>query len=126
MPDEVTSNPTSHFVDIHAVPWQEIAPGARMKVLYKNNEARQATILVEIAPGGRIPEHIHTGLEQTYVFEGAMHDADGICSAGNFVVREPGSSHEVTCPDGARFLVFFQEPSKNVETGGLFPDYGKP
>lgn len=125
MPDEAKPAPTSQFVDIESVPWQEIAPGARMKVLYKDNEAQQATLLLEVDPGGTIPDHIHTGVEQTYVFEGSMEDADGICSAGSFVVRPEGSRHEVHCPNGARFMVFFQQPSKNVESGRLFPDYSE-
>ena len=37
----------SRYVDIDAIPWRETRPGMRMKVLFKDDEARQATILIE-------------------------------------------------------------------------------
>ena len=36
----------SRFVDIDAIPWREARPGLRMKVLFKDDEAKQATILM--------------------------------------------------------------------------------
>ncbi len=113
----------SRYVDIDAIPWRETRPGMRMKVLYKNDEAKQATILIEAAPGSVITEHVHTGVEQTLVLEGSLEDDEGVCAAGSFVWRPPGSRHEARAPNGAKFLVFFQNSARSVDSGRLFPSY---
>ena len=56
-----------------------------MKVLFKDDEARQATILMEAEPGAVITEHVHTGVEQRLVLEGSLEDDEGVRAAGNFV-----------------------------------------
>ena len=90
MPHGVT--PLSHYVDVAATPWQAPFPGMRMKVLYKDNAAKQATILVQTEPGTVIPEHVHGGVEQILILEGQTEDDDGVQTTGNFVVRLPGKS----------------------------------
>src|SRR5712671_5587579 len=45
----------SRFLDVAALPWHEPFPGLRMKVLYKDDEAKEATILFETQPGMVIP-----------------------------------------------------------------------
>ena len=113
----------SRYVDIEAIPWTEARPGLRMKVLFKDDAARQATILMEADPGAVITEHVHTGVEQTLVLEGSLEDDEGVCGAGSFVWRPAGSRHEARTPNGAKFLVFIQNAARNVETGRLFPTY---
>ncbi len=113
----------SRYVDIDAIPWQETRPGLRMKVLFKDDEAKQATILMEAEPGAVITEHVHTGVEQTLVLEGSLEDDEGVCAAGSFVWRPVGSRHTARAPNGAKFLVFFQNSARSVETGRLFPSY---
>lgn len=113
----------SRYVDVDDLPWEEPRPGLRMKVLYKDNEAKQATILFEAEPGCVLAEHVHTGLEQTLVLEGSLEDEHGACTAGNFVWRPPGSRHTARCPNGAKFVVFFHNSARQVDTGRLFPSY---
>lgn len=113
----------SRFVDVENMPWIEGKPGTFMKVLYKDDEAGEALLLLKTSPGSVLEDHIHTGLELTYVIEGSMVDAAGTCTAGNFVWRPPHSRHEVVTPDGAVFLTLFKGSAKNVKTGGLFPSY---
>ena len=114
----------SRYVDIDAIPWLEARPGLRMKVLFKDDEAKQATVLMEAEPGAVITEHIHTGVEQTLVLEGSLEDDEGVCAAGSFVWRPVGSRHAARTPNGAKFLVFFQNSARSVDTGRLFPSYG--
>ncbi len=52
----------SRYVDETTIPWDDPFPGIRMKVLYKDNEAREATMLVETSPGTVIPEQVHGGV----------------------------------------------------------------
>lgn len=40
----------SRYVDVASMPWNEPVPGLRMKVLYKDNEAKEAMVLVEAKP----------------------------------------------------------------------------
>jgi anti-sigma factor ChrR (cupin superfamily) len=113
----------SRFLDVAAMPWHEPFPGMRMKVLYKDDAAKEATMLFETQPGTVIPEHVHGGVEWAFVLEGTMEDAEGVCTAGNFVVRPAGSRHEVRTPHGAKYLAFFHGSARAVATGRLFPEY---
>jgi anti-sigma factor ChrR (cupin superfamily) len=111
------------YVDVTGMLWQEPFPGIRIKVLYKDNEAKETTILFETQPGTVIPEHIHGGVEWTFVLEGTMEDDEGIVTAGNFVYRPAGSRHSVRTPNGAKYIGLFHGSARTVATGQLFPNY---
>jgi anti-sigma factor ChrR (cupin superfamily) len=113
----------SRYVDVAAIPWSEPLPGIRMKVLYKDNEAKEATILFQTAPGTVIPKHVHGGVEWAFVLEGTMEDAEGVVAAGNFVYRPMGSQHLVRTPNGAKYIGLFHGSARSVATGRLFPEY---
>lgn len=114
----------SRYVDVVAMPWQEPFPGIRVKVLYKDSEAKETTMLFE-TPGTVIPEHIHGGVEWAFVLEGTMEDDEGVVSAGNFVYRPPGSRHSVRTPSGAKYIGLFHGSARAVASGRLFPDYNE-
>ena len=78
-----------------------------MKVLYKDDQAKEAMMLVEAGPGSVILEHMHGGVEWALVLEGTMEDEEGVVSAGNFVYRPAGSRHSVRMPKRARYIGFF-------------------
>jgi anti-sigma factor ChrR (cupin superfamily) len=127
---EVTINSVTHlapsgcrYVDVAAMPWHEPFPGMRMKVLYKDSEAKEATILFETQPGTVIPEHVHGGVEWAFVLEGTMDDDEGVVTAGNFVYRPPDSRHSVRTPNGAKYIASFHGSGRMLTTGRLFPDY---
>src|SRR5713101_4509487 len=109
----------SRFLDVAALPWHEPCPGLRMKVLYKDDEAKEATILFETQPGMVIPEHVHGGVEWAFVLEGTMEDDEGVVAAGNFVYRPPGSGHSVRTPNGAKYLGLFHDSARTVASGRL-------
>jgi putative transcriptional regulator len=50
-------------------------------------------MVLHIAPGRRLPEHSHTGLELTLVLRGAYSDEAGHYPAGTLAVKEPDSRH---------------------------------
>src|ERR1700692_3921666 len=75
----------STLVAASSMPWQRTAvDGIEMKILYQDDEGR-STILFKMAPGSVVPLHEHTALEQTYMLEGSLEDAEGRCGAGDFV-----------------------------------------
>lgn len=105
----------SRFVDTDEVPWIETGPGNRMKVIYHDPSSGMLTILSKLEPGAGIPAHVHEDLEQTFVLEGSLVDAEGECSAGNFVIRAKGSRHAPTAPNGCTMLVFFLKPTAGLK-----------
>jgi anti-sigma factor ChrR (cupin superfamily) len=113
------------YVDVAAMAWQEPFPGIRMKVLYKDNEAKETAILFDTQPGTVIPEHIHGGVEWTFVLEGTMEDDEGVVTPGNFVYRPAGSRHSVRTPNGAKYIALFHEPGRMVANAQAFPNYNE-
>ena len=82
----------STFVAASSMPWQRTDfDGIEMKILYKDDEGR-STILFKMAPGAVVPLHEHTALEQTFMLEGSLEDAEGSCGAGDFVWRPAATS----------------------------------
>ena len=98
----------SRYVEVDKLPWIDTPdPGIKMKVLMHDKETDLLTTLVKLAPGCRIPDHVHEDVEMTWVLEGTFEDHEGVCTAGNFVVRPKGSRHSPVAPNGALTLVFF-------------------
>ena len=71
----------SRFIETETVPWIEMAPGNRMKVIYHDPVTDMLTILSKLEPGAGIPAHVHEDLEQTFVLEGSLVDHEGECTA---------------------------------------------
>ena len=102
----------SRFVDLLSMPWLDSTPGIKMKWLYKDNEKKEAVCLMDASPGSMIPDHIHTGFEQTYILEGSLDDEQGSATAGNFVWRPGGNTHIAHAPNGCLSISFFTKPNK--------------
>jgi anti-sigma factor ChrR (cupin superfamily) len=105
-------NLRSHLVEASTMSWQPTQfAGIEMKILYSDDEGR-STILFKMAPGAVVPLHEHTALEQTYMLEGSLEDAEGACRAGDFVWRPGGNIHVAHAPNGATFLAIFNRPNR--------------
>ena len=104
----------SRYIKGDDIPWQPMAqaPGVEMKVLYEDKETGVFTGLFRIPPGGVVPDHVHTALEQTYVLEGQFGDEEGMAGPGDFIWRPEGNRHEATSPSGAIILGFFMKPNR--------------
>ncbi len=95
-----------------SMPWQPTDfDGIEMKILYKDDEGR-STILFKMAPGAIVPLHEHTALEQTFMLEGSLEDAEGSCGVGDFVWRPGGNIHVAHSPNGATFISVFNRPNR--------------
>lgn len=107
----------STYIDVSRIEWEPTPfPGVETKVLYAEPSGRRTT-LTRLAPGARLPPHRHVGLEQSFVLEGSLADDDGVCTAGNFVWRRPGSTHSAWSPDGAVVLGVFDAPNEFLSPG---------
>jgi anti-sigma factor ChrR (cupin superfamily) len=94
-------------------------PGISIKVLYENPDAGELTCLLKWEPGASLPFHLHPELEQSFVLEGSFYDHDGICHAGEYVWRKPGSYHETHTDEGAVLLAVYRKPNVFADTAGF-------
>jgi anti-sigma factor ChrR (cupin superfamily) len=85
--------------------------GIDIKVLYEDKEAGEMTCLLRWKAGATLPFHKHPELEQSWVIEGSFSDHDGICRAGEFVYRKPGSMHETHSAEGCILLAIYRKPN---------------
>jgi anti-sigma factor ChrR (cupin superfamily) len=103
----------STYLDVSRIAWEPTPwPGVETKTLFRDAATGRLTTLTRMAPGARLPEHRHTGIEQSYVLEGTLVDDDGACTAGNFVWRRAGSVHHAWSPDGCVVLGVFESPNE--------------
>ncbi|VTU22340.1 (R)-stereoselective amidase [Variovorax sp. PBS-H4] len=115
MPDVAEQAPAlrSHYLDVPQMPWQPTQfDGIEMKMLYSDKVTGMSTILFKMAPGAVVPLHEHTAIEQTYVLEGQLVDAEGSAGPGEFVWRPGGNIHVAHAPEGAVFLSVFMKPNR--------------
>ena len=108
---------------VHVKP-QDIAweptqfPGISIKVLYEDKDKGEMTCFLRWEPGASLPMHKHPAIEQSYVIEGSFYDHDGICRAGEFVWRRPGSFHETHSEEGAVILAVYRKPNAFQHSSG--------
>ena len=102
----------SRYVDVDTLEWQPSPfEGVSAKILLQDANGAVRTMLVKMEPGATIPDHEHTGLEQSYILEGSLEDHDGVCGPGQYVWRPSGNRHVATSPNGALMLVMFETPN---------------
>jgi quercetin dioxygenase-like cupin family protein len=110
----------SVYVDPANLEWKPSQfPKIQMKVLYRNDEAGEMTVLLKWEPGAVLPFHKHPEIEQSYVLEGSFYDHDGICRAGQYVWRHPGSLHETHSDEGCLLLAVYRKPNVFFNTAGF-------
>jgi anti-sigma factor ChrR (cupin superfamily) len=106
----------SRYVDVASLPWLPTRfAGIVVKVLMEDKATGLITALTRFAPGAVLPEHEHVELEQTFVLEGSLVDAEGAATAGNYVWRPAGSRHNAHSPGGCIALSFFLKPNKFLD-----------
>lgn len=101
----------SRYVKANDMPWIDLPfDGVKGKILLMD-ERGVRTALAWMSPGSEIPHHEHTGLEQSYVIDGAFEDQDGECKAGEYVWRLAGNRHTARSPKGCLMLSMFESPN---------------
>ena len=92
------------------------------KVLYHNKDSGEMTVLLKWEPGAVLPFHRHPEIEQSWVLEGSFYDHDGICRAGEFVWRQPGSLHETRSDEACVLLAIYRKPNIFYKHNAGFAD----
>ncbi len=95
--------------------WQPFRTGIEIHPLYGEMGGGRAAALLRYAPGAALPAHRHGGFEQILVLQGAQVDERGRYGKGTVVVNPPGSSHEVTSPEGCIVFVTWDQPVEFVD-----------
>ena len=99
--------------------------GIQIKVLYENKQAGELTCLLKWAPGSTLPFHKHPEIEQSWVLDGSFSDHEGICRAGEYVYRTPGSMHETHSAEGCTILAIYRKPNIFRHSAGYDADNKK-
>lgn len=110
----------SVYVDPESIEWQPSQfEKISMKVLYRNDAEGEMTVLLKWEPGAVLPFHRHPEIEQSFVLQGSFYDHDGICRAGQYVWRHPGSLHETRSDEGCILLAVYRKPNVFFGTAGF-------
>lgn len=113
---------SSTYIKPQDIEWRETPfDGISIKVLYEDKEKGEMTCLLKWEPGTTLPMHKHPELEQSYVIEGSFYDHDGICRAGEYVWREPGSFHMTHSDEGCVILAVYRKPNIFKHGSGYEP-----
>jgi anti-sigma factor ChrR (cupin superfamily) len=81
-------------------------PGIRMRVLGMNRERGYATLLLDVQPGTRFPEHHHSGAEECYVISGSVYSYGKRMGPGDFLHADGGTDHsELWTDEGAQVIL---------------------
>ncbi len=81
-------------------------PGIKMRVLAVNKKRGYATLLLDVAPGTRFPQHHHGGAEECYVVSGSLFTCDRRLQAGDFVHADENTDHaELWTEDGCQVIL---------------------
>lgn len=109
------------LIDIGSIPqrleefaWEPLGPGVELSPLYQDASGNTKLALLRYAPGARVPEHLHTGMEYIQILAGSQQDERGVYHAGTLLVNLPGSRHSVASPEGCVVLAVWELPVQFV------------
>jgi len=74
-------------------PWRWIGPGVYQRKVSVPTNGDARVFLLKAAPGTKLPEHTHTGVERTQVLTGAFTHDGGRFAAGDFDDAEGDTEH---------------------------------
>lgn len=79
---------------LDAIAWKSVAPGVAVHRLPTSKAARGSLTLLKIAPGKKIPDHGHGGMEITLVLTGSYRDALGRFGPGDVADLDEDIEHQ--------------------------------
>lgn len=94
--------------------WLPLGPGVDLSPLFRDAAGNVKLALLRYAPGARVPEHLHTGMEYIQILAGSQQDERGVYQAGTLLVSVPGSRHSVASPQGCLVLAVWEAPVQFV------------
>ncbi|MCS6287867.1 MAG: cupin domain-containing protein [Nitrospira sp.] len=104
------------FVRSAQVAWRDLGPGVSMKMLFHDPAGARATMLLRLAPGGKLMAHRHRQVEEFYVLEGSCICAGEFLQAGDYHRAAAGSAHPITSSEQG-CLALVMTSTQNEEAG---------
>lgn len=95
---------------LHEFAWQPLGPGVELSPLHQDAAGHTKLALLRYAPGAKVPEHLHTGMEYIQILAGSQQDERGSYPCGTLLVSFPGSRHSVASPEGCVVLAIWEGP----------------
>lgn len=80
--------------------WQALGPGVDWLPLYSEPSQGWHCFLLRLAPGGRLPPHLHGRAEECLMLEGDMRIGAEHFGPGDYVVAPAGSRHPRIVSEG--------------------------
>lgn len=88
----IASEPFTRMADDGA--WEATpVPGLTRRILFVDRPNNRVTCLLRLSPGGRLPAHPHTGVEEVFMLEGELHAAGWVLRPGDYQRSEAGTQH---------------------------------
>jgi putative transcriptional regulator len=101
-PNNVESYAMQGPISVYSLgPWRWIGQGLRWRAVDAPPENDTRVIVLDAAPGARLRQHRHTGLEWTCVLEGTFHDELGRYGPGDFEQADDAVEHSPVAEDGS-------------------------
>jgi anti-sigma factor ChrR (cupin superfamily) len=91
--------------------WRDVGPGVKVKVLRKDADRNDQTVLIRMQPGSVVLGHRHTQEEECLILEGEIFIGEHRLSAGDMHVARPGVVHApIRAPRGALLMIRSEMP----------------
>jgi len=90
--------------------WKPFRPGVEIARIYNSPENGPSAAFLKYQPGASVPLHMHGGYEHIFILKGTQLDRSGEHGAGTMIINPPGSSHNVTSPNGCIVLIIWDKP----------------
>jgi mannose-6-phosphate isomerase-like protein (cupin superfamily) len=98
--------PRIHVRRAQSARWEDTGGGLSRRILGIDRDRGTVTTLLRMAPGGRLAEHRHHGVEEVLVISGDMRIAGEVYGPGDYFFAEAGSDHgELTTVTGCECLI---------------------
>ena len=96
------------------ITWKSVAPGVSKHPLPVSRAARSRLTLLRIAPGTKVPDHGHGGMELTLVLRGSYCDAFGRFGPGDLADLDEHVEHQpvVDSPEPCICVVATEAPTR--------------
>ncbi len=86
--------------------WKHFAEGVFFKELFVNRQRGTTTTLLRILPGGRVPAHRHSSIEEIFVVKGDCQINNDTLGPGDYRCAQAGTSDRIlTSKRGTTVLV---------------------
>lgn len=103
------------------VPYQKgLREGVDIAVIFdetKDNPKGPDLAFLRYQPGAYVPGHVHMGYEAVLVLQGDYIENGQTFTAGNYIVRAPGTCHSMASKNGCTILASRYIPVKQLVEG---------